>query len=117
MNPFHFAEDVIASRLAHLTREGASPSLLGGDLESALSVLRSVANRLAYRLQQDAQLYNARSHVVQIYQVCDCNLRCAVMIGFCHSSIFVSDFLIFFYKRHLEDLWGLKLLMVLTRCP
>ena len=42
--------------------------MLGGDLESALSVLRSVANRLAYRLQQDTQLYNARSHVVQIYQ-------------------------------------------------
>ena len=63
---------MIASRLAHLTREGASPSLLGGDLESALSVLRSVANRLAYRLQQDSALYNARSHVVQIYQVLQC---------------------------------------------
>ena len=71
------AEDVIASRLAHLTRqEGASP-LLGGDLESALSVLRSVANRLAYRLQQETTLYNARSHVVQIYQV---RLGCVVWL-------------------------------------
>ena len=61
-------EDVIASRLAHLTRESGS-ALFGGDLESALSVLRSVANRLAYRLQQEARLYNKREHVVQIYQV------------------------------------------------
>ncbi len=61
-------EDVIASRLATLTRSHVAARLFGGDLESAVNVLRSVANRLQYKLQQGAAIYNKRSHVLQIYQ-------------------------------------------------
>jgi hypothetical protein len=45
-------ENVLVSALAYLTR---TKSLYGGDLETAVSTMRTVASRIQYRLQQSAR--------------------------------------------------------------
>ena len=61
-------EDVIISSLAHLTSKMTS-RLFGGDLESAVAILRTLANRLQYLLQTQADsFYNKESYVQQVFQ-------------------------------------------------
>jgi hypothetical protein len=44
--------------------------LFGGDLEAAVSILRTLANRLQYLLQTQADsFYNKESYVQQVFQV------------------------------------------------
>ena len=59
-------ENVIVSALAYLTR---TKSLFGGDLETAVATMRTVANRIQYRLQQTSRLgafHNKESHIRQV---------------------------------------------------
>ena len=61
-------ENVLVSALAYLTR---TKSLYGGDLETAVSVIRTVANRIQYRLQQSSRtgsFHNKESHIRQVLQ-------------------------------------------------
>ena len=59
-------ETVLVSSLAYLTR---TRSLYGGDLEATVSIMRTVASRLAYRLQSSSgAFHNKESHVRQVVQ-------------------------------------------------
>eukprot|EP00095_Tigriopus_kingsejongensis_P000874 maker-scaffold389_size186684-snap-gene-0.27 protein:Tk00874 transcript:maker-scaffold389_size186684-snap-gene-0.27-mRNA-1 annotation:"conserved hypothetical protein" len=61
-------ENVLVSALAYLTR---TKSLYGGDLETAVATMRTVANRIQYRLQQPTRnggLQNKESHIRQVVQ-------------------------------------------------
>ena len=59
-------EEVIVSKLAHLTKpKPKEPGLFGGDLESSVGILEGVANRMQYRLQKQS-IFNAESHVQQV---------------------------------------------------
>ena len=61
-------EDVVVSTLAHLTSK-LTTRLFGGDLESSVAILRTVANRLQYLLQtQSESFYNKESYVQQVFQ-------------------------------------------------
>ena len=61
-------EDVVVSTLSHLTSKLTS-RLFGGDLESSVAILRTVANRLQYLLQtQSESFYNKESYVQQVFQ-------------------------------------------------
>ncbi len=61
-------EDVVVSTLAHLTTK-MTGRLFGGDLESSVAILRTVANRLQYLLQTQADsFYNKESYVQQVFQ-------------------------------------------------
>ena len=55
-------ENVIASSLAHLT---GSRKLYGGDLESAAGVIKTVANRLQYLLQQKTEKFYKKEAYIQ----------------------------------------------------
>ena len=55
-------ENVIASSLAHLT---GSRRLYGGDLESAAGVMKTVANRLQYLLQQRTEKFYKKEAYIQ----------------------------------------------------
>ena len=55
-------EDVIASSLAHLT---GSKALYGGDLESAVAVMRTVANRIRYLLKQETKQFYKKEAFIQ----------------------------------------------------
>ena len=55
-------ENVIASSLAHLT---GSKTLYGGDLESAVAVMRTVANRIQYLMQQRSLSFYKKEDYVQ----------------------------------------------------
>ena len=59
-------ENVIVSSLERLTEKGAS-KLYGGDLEAAVAVMKSIANRLQY-LMQTQQFYNKESYLQEIFQ-------------------------------------------------
>ena len=77
-------ENVLVQSLAYLTR---TKSLYGGDLEAAVTTMRTVASRIQYRLQQSARnlgalccsprdressgagsFHNKESHIRQILQ-------------------------------------------------
>ena len=58
-------ETVLVSSLAYLTR---TRSLYGGDLESTVGIMRTVASRLTYRLQSGRSFHNRESHVRQVVQ-------------------------------------------------
>ena len=70
-------ENVLASKLALLTqppndvddfKEGSKEKrLYGGDLEAAVAVMKSIANRLQY-LMQTQQFYNKESYLQEIFQ-------------------------------------------------
>jgi len=55
-------ENVIASSLAHLT---GSKTLYGGDLESAVVVMRTLANRIKYLLQQKSLRFYKKEAFIQ----------------------------------------------------
>ena len=63
---------MLVQSLAYLTR---TKSLYGGDLEAAVTTMRTVASRIQYRLQQSARtagsagsFHNKESHIRQILQ-------------------------------------------------
>ena len=58
-------ETVLVSSLAYLTR---TKSLYGGDLESTVAIMRTVASRLTFRLQSGGSFHNKESHVRQVVQ-------------------------------------------------
>ena len=61
-------ENVLVSALAYLTRTKA---LYGGDLETAVATMRTVASRIQYRLQQSSRsgsFHNKESHIRQVLQ-------------------------------------------------
>ncbi|XP_059096378.1 latrophilin Cirl-like [Tigriopus californicus] len=61
-------ENLLVSALAYLTR---TKSLYGGDLETAVATMRTVANRIQYRLQQPVKnggLPNKESHIRQVLE-------------------------------------------------
>ena len=70
-------ENVLASKLALLTQPAnhvddyeekmSEKRLYGGDLEAAVAVMRSIANRLQY-LMQTEQFYNKESYLQEIFQ-------------------------------------------------
>ena len=57
-------ENVIASSLAHLT--GGSRRLYGGDLESAAEVMKTVANKIQYLLQQRRDKFYKKEAYIQV---------------------------------------------------
>lgn len=70
-------ENVLASKLALLTNNippesdaiQSSKRLFGGDLEASVAVMKSVANRLQYLLQQSQHsLYNRESYLQEVFQ-------------------------------------------------
>ena len=71
----HDHENVLASELALLTKPKAASSeggeaagaFFGGDLESAVTVMRTIADRLQYLLQTKA-MFNSESFVQEIFQ-------------------------------------------------
>ena len=70
----HDHENVLASELALLTKPKASPdgsedagAFFGGDLESAVTVMGTVADRLQYLLQTKT-MFNSESFVQEIFQ-------------------------------------------------
>ena len=60
-------ETVLVSSLSYLTR---TRSLYGGDLESTVAIMRTVASRLTYRLQSSTagSFHNKEDHVKQVVQ-------------------------------------------------
>ena len=70
-------ENVLASKLALLTQPAnhvddydekqTEKRLYGGDLEAAVAVMKSIANRLQY-LMQTQQFYNKESYLQEIFQ-------------------------------------------------
>ena len=59
-------ENVLISALAYLTR---TKSLYGGDLETAVTTMRTVASRIQYRLQHGrSSFHNKESHIRQVLQ-------------------------------------------------
>ncbi len=58
-------ENVLVSSLAYLTR---TKSLFGGDLDTAVLTIRTVADRLRFKLQEDSFFHNKQSHVRQVLQ-------------------------------------------------
>ena len=61
-------DDVVISSLAHLTSKMTS-RLFGGDLESAVAILRTLSNRLQYMFQtQSDTFYNKKHYVQQVFQ-------------------------------------------------
>lgn len=63
---------VVMSKLVHLTSPKSvtaeEKGLFGGDLDSAVSVMKSSADRLQYQLQSQESIYNRQSHVQNIFQ-------------------------------------------------
>ena len=59
-------ENVLISSLSYVTRTKA---LYGGDLESAVAIMRTVASRVQYRLQSSGSVFhNKESHIRQVLQ-------------------------------------------------
>ena len=59
-------ENVLVSKLAYLTRTKA---LYGGDLETAVATMRTVASRVQFRLQQSmGSFHNKEDHIRQVLQ-------------------------------------------------
>ena len=59
-------ENVLISSLSYVTRTKA---LYGGDLESAVAIMRTVASRVQYRLQSSGTVFhNKESHIRQVLQ-------------------------------------------------
>lgn len=56
-------ENVLVSSLAYLTRTKA---LYGGDLESAVAIMRTVASRIQYRLQLSTGFHDKLNHIRQV---------------------------------------------------
>ena len=56
-------ENVLVSSLAYLTR---TKSLFGGDLEAVVSVMRTVASRIQYRLQSSSSFHDKVNHIRQV---------------------------------------------------
>ena len=73
----HDHENVLASELAILTKPAATTStatsgdnkFFGGDLESAVTVMATIGDRLTYLLQTKS-MFNSESFVQEIFQVC-----------------------------------------------
>ena len=73
----HDHENVLASELAILTKPAAATStatsgdnkFFGGDLESAVTVMATIGDRLTYLLQTKS-MFNSESFVQEIFQVC-----------------------------------------------
>ena len=72
----HDHENVLASELAILTKPAATASkatsgdkFFGGDLESAVTVMATIGDRLTYLLQTKS-MFNSESFVQEIFQVC-----------------------------------------------
>ena len=59
-------ENVLISSLSYVTRTKA---LYGGDLETAVAIMRTVASRVQYRLQSSGTVFhNKESHIRQVLQ-------------------------------------------------
>ncbi len=59
-------ENVLISSLSYVTRTKA---LYGGDLESAVAIMRTVASRVQYRLQSSGNVFhNKENHIRQVLQ-------------------------------------------------
>lgn len=56
-------ENVLVSSLAYLTR---TKSLYGGDLEAVVAIMRTVASRIQYRLQQSSNFHDKINHIRQV---------------------------------------------------
>ncbi|XP_040579286.1 latrophilin Cirl [Lepeophtheirus salmonis] len=60
------SENTLAYSLAHLT---ASKDIYGGDLESSVTVLRTISNRINFLLKNDADsFYNGESYIQETFQ-------------------------------------------------
>lgn len=57
-------DNVIVSSLAYQTR---TKSLYGGDLETVVATMRTIASRIQYRLQNGV-FHNKESHIAQVLQ-------------------------------------------------
>jgi len=56
-------ENVLVSSLAYLTRTKA---LYGGDLEAVVTIMRTVASRIQYRLQSSSNFHDKVNHIRQV---------------------------------------------------